>query len=146
VQKGANNLGAGGQSNFTPFGTYGSTYITSSTNSQLCLDFPTDPSVLSSYNGLFILRLVLNNSGSTVAPTQSFWVQADSVQPAVGGTLYSTTQLVQDMNTFANSNASQSISWVSGGVALPIPDGFWLRCPLYNNVLRISAVYMKRYA
>ena len=140
ITKVSNALGQNGSSNLYAFGTNG-TYGSSSATGLFALSYPADPSINASYAAFFGVRIIINNSGSS---NQSLSIYNGANSP--GNYPYTTATLISELNTFPNQTGPAVLNWTSASLPLPIPDGVWVRMPLYNNAIRISSIYAKRYA
>lgn len=130
------NSGAG----FDTFGYEGTT-LKNGTGKVGVWAGPTNPAPSSNYCVMSAIRMVITDRGLA---TQS--IAISSSETASGSSSYPASLLLSDMNTFASPSASRTVQWNDGVAAYPIPDSFWVRCPLYNNRIRISCIRMKRYA
>lgn len=90
----------------------------------------------SNYNGVYVLKLVLNNSGSASQTVTMSSYNAGKI----GGTNYSAAALLNYMTTTATFGSTSAVTWNNGSTAYPIPDSFWLRVPHRNNAIRLSAL------
>lgn len=107
------------------------------------MDYPTDTSVSSSYNGFFALKFVINNLGLS---SQTVTISNAHSTP-VSGTDYSAGALRTLINNGTYTNA-RTIAWNDGAAARDIPDACWIRMPFYSNRIRLSqpAPMLVRYA
>jgi hypothetical protein len=88
------------------------------------------------------IKFVINNRGLS---TQTVSISAANSSNGIAGNDYSATAL----RTFLNNTAYNSpvtLDWNTGAAARPIPDYFYIRSPLFNNRIRLSAVRAIRYA
>lgn len=98
-------------------------------------------SAASAYNGVFLLKFVINNRGlSSQTVTMSTYTT-----DGVAGTDYSATALRTRLNNETYAGA-KTIAWNDGAAARDIPDCIFVRLPLFSNRLRISAIRAIRYA
>jgi hypothetical protein len=97
----------------------------------------------SDYCGVYTIKMVLNNSGSS-SQTISMYT-ANSQQVSTGTSYYSVGQLNQQMNNGTFGTVS-TVTWNDGANAFPIPDSLWIRTPFYNNRLRIASLSLIRYS
>lgn len=93
------------------------------------------------YCGVMVLKMVVTDRGLA---TQKIGM-VNYVNGAVGGSDYSTAALRTQMNS-ATFGSLVDVDWNAAGVALPIPDSFFVRFPFYNNRIRISCMRASRYA
>jgi hypothetical protein len=102
--------------------------------------YPTTISGVSSYCGFFGLRFVIANAG-LATQTVTIWYSSNG-QQAVAGSNYSVPALQTLLNNTAWGGTGNTwiIQWNNGSVAYSIPSYWWLRLPLYNNRIRISAM------
>lgn len=132
---------AGSNLNWLTTGYYGATMVQNATGILAFgyLGAGTAASA-SGYATFFGIKIVISNRGLS---SQTVAVSASNV--SVSGTNYSAENLRSYINNETYS-ASQSIAWNDGAAARAIPDCVWVRVPLYNNALRISAIRAIRYA
>ena len=98
-------------------------------------------SAATGYCAFFAVKFVISNRGlssQTVA-------MSNATNELVTGADYSATALRTAINNTTYSTP-QSIAWNDGATARAIPDCVWVRVPLYNNQLRLSAIRAIRYA
>lgn len=95
------------------------------------------------YCGFYVLKMVLNNSGSS---TQTVTMTTSATQQVSSGTsFYSIPQLNQLMNN-ATFGSNSTVTWNDGVNAYPIPDSIWIRTPYYFNTIRISSLSLIKYS
>lgn len=94
------------------------------------------------YCGFFVIRIVIANRGLA---TQTVDVRARATAN-VAGNDYSAAALRTLINNTTYGSTAHTIAWNDGVSAKAIPDCVWLRSPLYDNALRISAIRAIRYA
>lgn len=98
-------------------------------------------SAATGYCGFFAIKLVISDRGLS---TQSVAMSISTTE-IVAGADYSASALRTAINN-GSYVGTQSIAWNDGAAARDIPDCVWVRVPLYNNQLRISAIRAIRYA
>lgn len=96
----------------------------------------------SDYCYYYVLKMVLNNSGSA-SQTISMYVSNNSF--ASSATYYGIPQLNQAMNN-ATFGTVSTVTWNDGAASLPIPDSLWIRSPFYFNRFRISSLSVIKYS
>lgn len=125
--------------NFYSMGYYGTSSYGSSQNltAMQFTNVANSQNNSSNYNGVYVLKLVLNNSGSA---SQTLTLSAYNGFSGIGGTNYSVNNLLNYMTTTAAFGSTATVTWNNGSAAYPIPDSFWVRVPHRNNALRLSAL------
>jgi hypothetical protein len=98
-------------------------------------------SAASAYANFMAIKIVIIDRGLS---TQNVTVYTSFTTP-VTGTDYSGPALRTAINNASYATGS-NIAWNDGVTARAIPDCVWVRSPLYNNALRISAIRAIRYA
>ncbi len=129
---------------YRPVGYHGTTEVLGAANSGSGTKNlgAAQASVSSAYCSFTCVKIVISNLGlSTQSATMSL-----STAQSVAGTDYSANNLRSMMNAASFGTPLASIAWNDGVAARAIPDCYWIRAPLYNNTLRISAIRAIRYA
>lgn len=101
-------------------------------------------SAQTNYCGIYVLRMVLNNSGSA-SQTISMYSFMENNASVTSTNYYSSYNLGAAMQPSSWSTVS-TVTWNNGAIAYPIPDSLWIRTPFYNNRMRISAVKISKYS
>lgn len=132
----ASNVLIGQQSSIGYYGTgSASTKVGGVTNIHAGFAVPIDPSVTSAYNGWVGVKFVVSGRGTSA---QSFAISAFCLA-TVTGTDYSANAL-RTLMLNATYGTVGTVAWNDGAAARVIPDGLFIRCPYYNNRVRISAI------
>lgn len=118
----------------------GATNITNNLTAQASFSYPAANGT-TAYCGFLVLKMVMADRGLS---TQNISMGTAVTSP-VSGSDYSTAALRTAMNN-ASFGTLRTAQWNSGGVALTVPDSFYVRIPFYNNRLRISAMRASRYS
>lgn len=104
---------------------------------------PVTPGAATSYSAFYALRFVVSNPGQSTQSVIVSWA-ATSPWPTVADLSVANLRngiTASIMNGSSNTyNNPRTIAWNSGGVARTLPDSFWLRIPLSNTKIRISAI------
>ena len=101
-----------------------------------------DATASSGYCAFNGIRIVISNRGTASQSVAVYWRSDDSKSGN-----YGITDLTNYINSLTNADwgTPQSFAWNTGSVARDIPDSVWLRSPLYNNQLRLSAITAIRF-
>lgn len=138
VNLNSNKFEHGTGTNFYSMAYYGTSSYGSSQNlsAMTFSSFANGQNDVSNYNGCYVLKLVLNNSGSASQTVTMSSYNANNT----GGTNYSANNLLNYMTTTAAFGSTATVTWNNSSSAYPIPDSFWIRVPHRNNALRLSAI------
>lgn len=134
---------AGNAAAWAASGYYGTTLVQnpSAVSTSRYIGGQATASAATGYCAFFAVKFVISNRGLS---TQTV-AMSNATDEIVGGADYSATALRTALNNETYSTP-QSIAWNDGAAARDIPDCVWVRVPLYNNALRISAIRAIRYA
>lgn len=102
------------------------------------------PATGTNYCGLYVLKLVLNNSGSSTQ-TVSAYASMTKTVTAASVDNYSSYYLSTQMQN-ASFGTVSTITWNDGVTAFPIPDSLWIRTPYFYNRPRISNISVIKYS
>lgn len=94
----------------------------------------------SGYCGFYCVRFVISDRGGA---SQSVAVSVDS-NSKISGSDYSPPALRALINQ-ASFGTAPSVAWTEGGVALDIPDAFYIRLPFFKNRLMLAALMAVQY-
>lgn len=104
------------------------------------LDYASNVTGITTYNGFWVLKLVITNRGLA---TQSIALSTGQTSN-VSGADYSPSALRTLMNS-ATFTVPVTLAWNDGVAARPIPDSYWIRLPFYSNRIRLSCIRATRY-
>ena len=139
---GTGSLRSIGGNNFAVVGLTDGT-ATGGTTTQVCvgMDFPSDVTGATAYNGFVALKFVVANLGLSSQTVTISGVSTNSIS----GSDYSATALRALLNGATYTNPS-TIAWNTGAAAKDIPNCWFLRLPFLNNRIRISCIDMMKIA
>lgn len=136
---GAGAISAGSGTHRTGLSVNGATVISAVSDMAITWDFPiySAGGGASGYSGIIVMKLVVNNVGLSN--------QSVTISTFRSGVATTTDVSLANLRTqvFNSTYANPvTVNWFSGGSALPMPCGWYLRLPFNNNRIRISAMDM----